>query len=315
MKKKTKVMLAVGGSIIGLAAIGLFGAGMYFYQVAVVPAPKTFLSKDKPIKKSSPLYPAEQWYKNADKQKWTEISAGKDLKLDANYIAADKKTNKTVLIAHGFMSNKDKMFSYAYMFHNLGYNVLLPDARGHGKSQGNYIGFGWPERLDYKKWINQVIEKNGQNSEIVVFGVSMGGATTMMTSGVKGLPDQVKAFVEDCGYTNADAEISYQAKELYNMPRWPLVPIVSMITQVKDGYNFKEASSINQLKKNHKPMLFIHGSKDKFVPTKMVYSLYDATKGPKELWLSKGAAHAQSFQKHPKEYTRKVKNFLAKYVH
>ncbi|GAY72145.1 hydrolases of the alpha/beta superfamily [Lentilactobacillus kosonis] len=137
------------------------------------------------------------------------------------------------------------------MFHQLGYNVLLPDARGHGDSQGNYIGFGWPERLDYDKWIAQVIHRQGSDSQIVVFGVSMGGATTMMVSGTK-LPSQVKAFVEDCGYTSANDEIVYQAKQLYHLPavpRFPLVDIVSSITQFKDGYNFKEASSLNQVKK------------------------------------------------------------------
>ena len=313
MKKKTKV-ITIGVSALAVVAAGLFGAGMYFYNVAVVPAPKTFLAKDKPIRKNSPAYPAHQWYQDVKKDKWYEESAGQNLKLDANYIPAAKKTNKTVLVAHGFMSNKDKMFSYAYLFHNLGYNVLLPDARGHGQSQGNYIGFGWPERLDYLKWINQVVNRNGQDSQIVVFGVSMGGATTMMVSGDEGLPKQVKAFVEDCGYTTAYDEIAYQAKSMYSLPRFPLVDIVSMITQAKDGYNFKQASALKQVAKNKRPMMFIHGSKDKFVPTRMVYPLYNATKGPKELLIVKGAAHAQSYDKNPKLYTQKVSAFLNKYV-
>ncbi len=108
----------------------LVRCGDVFYNVAVVPAPKSFLSKSKPIKKDDALYPAHKWYQEANKQRWNEISATRHLKLDANYIAAAKPTNKTVIIAHGFMSNKDNMFDYAYMFHNLGYNVLLPDARG-----------------------------------------------------------------------------------------------------------------------------------------------------------------------------------------
>ncbi|GAY72146.1 hypothetical protein NBRC111893_292 [Lentilactobacillus kosonis] len=107
MKKKTRLMV-IGASTLALVAAGLFGAGMYFYQVAVVPAPKTFLAKDKPIKQTNPLYPAHKWYQSVAKERWTETSAGQNLRLDANYIPAAKKTNKTVLVAHGFMSNKNK---------------------------------------------------------------------------------------------------------------------------------------------------------------------------------------------------------------
>ena len=123
MKRKTKIIIGLASAAI-IVCGGLFGAGMYFYNVAVVPAPKSFLSKSKPIKKGDALYPAHKWYQEANKQRWNEISATRHLKLDANYIAAAKPTNKTVIIAHGFMSNKDNMFDYAYMFHNLGYNVL-----------------------------------------------------------------------------------------------------------------------------------------------------------------------------------------------
>lgn len=313
MKRKTKVLIGLASAVI-LVCGGLFGAGMYFYNVAVVPAPKSFLTKSEPVKPGNSRYPAYKWYQDAHKQRWYEMSATRHLKLDANYISADNATKKTIIIAHGFMSDKNRMFDYAYLFHNLGYNVLLPDARGHGDSQGNYIGYGWPDRLDYVKWIKKVIHHNGQNSQIAIFGTSMGGATTMMVSGVKGLPTQVKAFVEDCGYTDVYSEIAYQAKEMYHLPKFPLVDIVSGINHVKNGYSFKTASALKQVAKNKRPMLFIHGAKDQFVPTKMVYPLYRADKGPKQLLIVPGAAHSRSFSTHPKLYTATVKKFLNKYL-
>ncbi|MCI3860385.1 hypothetical protein MQC79_04715 [Lactococcus garvieae] len=63
------------------------------------------------------------------------------------------------------------MARYMQMYHELGYNVLASDDRGAGTSEGNYIGFGWPDRLDYVKWIDKVIEYNGLQSQIALFGV------------------------------------------------------------------------------------------------------------------------------------------------
>lgn len=280
--------------------------------MAVARGKKTFINNSTAIKKSDPLYQEKSWYRAAKKYTWRETSATGDLKLVASYVPAAKQTNKTIVIAHGFGGSSDHMGEYAGLFHQLGYNVLLPDDRGAGRSQGNYIGYGWPDRLDYLKWIKQVIHRNGTNSQIVMFGTSMGGATTMMVSGEK-TPRQVKAFIEDCGYTSVYDEITYQAKQMYNIPEYPLVPVVSGINRLKNGYTFKQASALKQVAKNHKPMLFIHGSNDKFVPTKMVYPLYRADKGPKRLLVVHGAAHAKSFEHAPELYRSTVKSFLSRY--
>lgn len=302
-------------SIIGAIVIIFVGAGMYFYHVALVPGHKNFINNSTKVAKSDPLYQETKWYQDAKKQKWYMKSADDNLKLDANYIPK-KGSNKTVIILHGYMNNKNTMGPYAALFHKLGYNTLLPDARGHGQSQGNYVGYGWREKADVAKWVKKVVAYNGKNSKIVIFGVSMGGATTMMTSGEK-LPKQVKAFVEDCGYTNAKTEIEHEAQSLYHMtafPRFPLVEVLSGITRIRAGYFLNDASSVNQLAKNKRPMMFIHGAKDTFVPTEMLYENYQATKGPKKLWVVPGAIHAKSFRTHPKLYEKKVNEFLKEYV-
>lgn len=313
--KKKKVWISLI-AIIVLVAAGLIGAGMYFFNVACVPSKKNFISANSDVvKKSDPLYQEKKWYYDQKKDHWYMKSATDNYKLDANYIP-DKNSKKTAIILHGYMNNKNTMAAYANLFHKLGYNVLLPDARAHGESQSKYIGYGWVEKADVKKWVNEVIAHNGSDSKIVIFGVSMGGATTMMTSGEK-LPKQVKAFVEDCGYTSVKDEIEHEAQDLYNMPaipRFPLVEVLSGINKVKVGYYLADGSSINQLKKNKRPMLFIHGAKDTFVPTKMVYKNYAASRGPKELWIVPGASHAKSYATHPKAYEQHIKQFLNKYI-
>ena len=312
MRKQLKAISITLFILAILVGAGLTGAGFYFYNVAVVPANKGFIKNHQQVQDHG-----SQWFRAAGAQHWYQTSATRDLRLDADYVPAPVKTKRTVVIAHGFMGDKETMFSYAKLFHDLGYNVLVPDDRGQGNSQGHYIGYGWPDRLDYIKWIQKVIARNGQDSKIVMFGVSMGGATTMMVSGQANVPPQVKAYIEDCGYDSVNSEINYEAGQLYHMPtflRSSLVPIVSQITQLKDGYNFGEASALNQVKKNHRPMLFIHGGNDRFVPTRMVYKVYRADRGPKRLLVVKGAPHASSYKTDPALYRDTIRSFLNRYL-
>ena len=89
----------------------------------------------------------------------------------------------------------------------------------------------------------------------------------------------------------------------------------SWLCEKKYGWNFKEASSLKQVAKSQLPMLFIHGDKDTYVPTWMVYSLYEAKPEPKELWIVPGAAHAVSYQENKQEYTDRVRAFVGRYIH
>ena len=303
--------------IIGVIVVAMLIAGSYFFTVAMVPSHKDFIHQSSSrISRNDPLYHQKTWFEHAKKQHWTMESAQGHYHLVADYIPAAHETTKSVIILHGFMGRKEDMGAYAAMFHQLGYNVLLPDARAHGHSQGKYIGYGWPERYDVRKWANKLITKDGSRSQIVIVGTSMGGATTMMTSGIK-LPHQVKVFVEDCGYTSLNAELNHEAGKLYHIPtvlRYPLIAILSGVNRIQNGFFTGEADSLAMLHNNTRPMLFIHGSEDTFVPTKMVYKNYAATRGPKELWVVPGAKHAASYAHCPQAYTHHVQDFLAKYV-
>ena len=303
--------------IVSVIVVALLVAGSYFFTVAMVPSHKSFVHQSSSrISRTDPLYRQKTWFADSKKQHWTIESATRHYRLDADYIPAAHSTTRSVIILHGFMGRKEDMGAYAAMYHQLGYNVLLPDARAHGHSQGKYIGYGWPERYDVRKWAEKLIAKNGTDSQIVIAGTSMGGATTMMTSGIK-LPHQVKAFVEDCGYTSLNDELNYEAGNLYHIPtflRCPLIAILSGINWVHNGFFTGEANSVKMLHNNTRPMLFIHGSDDTFVPTKMVYQNYAASRGPKELWVVSGAKHAASFAHSPRAYQQHVRAFLQKYV-
>lgn len=235
--------------------------------------------------------------------------------LHAFYVAAPHPTGKTAVIIHGYTDNAIRMFMIGYLYsRDLDYNILLPDLQHHGESEGRAIQMGWKDRFDVLQWMNVANGIFGDSTQMVVHGISMGAATAMMVSGEKQQPF-VKCFVEDCGYTSVWDEFSHELESSFHLPPFPLMYATSWLCEKKYGWNFKEASSLTQVAKCELPMFFIHGDKDTYVPTWMVYPLYEAKPGPKELWIVPGAAHADSYKDQKKEYTEKVRTFVGQYIH
>lgn len=232
------------------------------------------------------------------------------LKLHAYLFETHPYSHKWVIPLHGYMNQGSDMFFFAAMFSQQGFNALVPDLRGAGKSEGDYIGMGWDDRLDVVSWINRIIEHDAQ-AKIVVYGISMGAATAMMTAG-EDLPKNVTAIVEDCGYTSVADEFSYELHNLYSLPAFPVLPLADKAIRGKAGFSIYQASSVEQLKKAKVPMLFIHGDKDTYVPTEMVYKVYEAAPVEKELLIVKDAPHASSSFVNPILYFSKIFEFVNK---
>lgn len=218
---------------------------------------------------------------------------------------------KYALVCHGYTSKAKHMAGFVNKFHSLGYNVLAVDARAHGDSEGTKIGMGWVERFDVIEWIKYIISLE-PDAQIILHGVSMGASTVLMASGEE-LPKNVKAIIADCGYTSEWDEFRQEADVLH-IPWFPVLNASSAISKVRDGYDFKQASAVEQVKKSHIPTLFIHGSKDELVPYGMLNELYSAANCEKEILTIQGAGHALSSSVAPKLYWNTVETFLKKHL-
>lgn len=238
------------------------------------------------------------------------------LRAHAVCIKSRKAEGRTAVVVHGYTNNSIDMLHIARIYNKeTHYNVVLPDLHGHGLSQGDDIQMGWFDRLDVLKWIDlapNMFSTVADSMRLVVHGISMGAATTMCVSG-EHTPDYVKCFVEDCGYTSAWDEFAHELRGRFSLPEFPLLYTASWLTQAKYGWSFKEASPLKQVAKCKKPMFFIHGDKDTFVPTWMVYPLYEAKPQPKQLWIAPGSEHAFAYRDHREEYIKKVEAFVGKY--
>lgn len=294
--------------IVAIFVIALVGGSFYMLNYSLAPDPNR-MDTDSCYRQQFEAYP--------ESQEWVDslrsIGALRDTFLimpsgeKHHGFFVDRGSTRTALVIHGWRDCAIKFFWLARIYeHELGYNVVMPELHACGESEGEAIQMGWKDRLDVLQWM-----KTFQADTMVVHGVSMGAATTMMLSGEQ-MPDGIKDlhFVEDCGYTSVWNEFAGQLKE--HLPAFPLMYSTSLLCKLRFGWSFGEASALEQVKRCHYPMLFIHGNTDTFVPSEMVYPLYEAKPGMKELWIAESAEHALSYKEHKAEYIAKIKDFVTK---
>lgn len=299
-------MRLLAGTAIGVILIVLLAAN-FMCSLAITRRRKRFLAGN----------PDLEGVGNTSGRDWLEqhtpesvsITSADGLTLRGLWLAADRPTGRTVILAHGYASRGSHMGFWADFYHRLGWNALLPDARGHGNSDGRYICFGWPERKDLLRWIAYAIGRQGPDPEVVLHGISMGGATVLMASGEE-LPPDVTRVISDCAYTSARDVLAYQMTRMFRLPVFPLLPLASLFCKLRAGFFYGEASALEQVKRSRTPTLFIHGGADTFVPTEMVYRLKDACPAPSELFIVPTAGHAVAFDTDPGGYEARVRRFI-----
>ena len=217
----------------------------------------------------------------------------------------------TVVMMHGYRSDGFADFSTVFAFYrSLGFNLLLPHQRAHLSSEGRYITFGLKERYDCLQWAEYVQSNIG--GDIWLLGVSMGAATVTMASSL-GLPDSVRGIIADCGFTSPWDELKYVLKRDYGMPPFPIMNLVDRRLRRLAGVSLREASSIDALKRCTVPVLFIHGSADRFVPCDMTAENFAACNAPKRRYICKGAAHAVTCWVDPRGYRDGVRRFIKEF--
>ncbi len=249
------------------------------------------------------------------------ITSFDGLKLHATYFPAIENAqdaflkegqpskNKLVICFHGYtgegLSNHMAIADY---FLKHGYAMLLPDARAHGESEGEYIGFGCLDRKDALGWIDWAIHECGEDVKIMLHGTSMGGATVLMTSGLD-LPDNVKGIVSDCGFTSPKEVFTYVLNNMYHLPAFPAIWGADLINKKYAGYGMDECNARREVSKAKVPILFIHGSADTFVPCSMCHEIYENCRSPKQKFIVEGAGHAESYYKDMEAYERVLTEF------
>ncbi len=323
MKKSTKKILKTAGIIGASAATTYFLLGNVFYYLTLTKkglenphiakiASGTKKGDEEKARLDAIKDSGKVWFDGIAKEKLAIQSTNEDKILHADYIFPEKESNIFIVVVHGYTSSPRGMGMYAKKYHELGYNVILPSLNGHADSESSIITMGWNDRLDVIDWINFIVE-NYPESKIVIHGESMGAATTMMATG-EALPSNVKVAVADCGFTSVWDIFSNKIKNNFKVSEFPMLYSASTVNKLYAGFDFKEASCLEQLKKSNTPTIFIHGDKDKFVPYEMLDKVYEACASEKEKVTIENSPHARNACANPELYWDSIISFISKYI-
>lgn len=325
MKKKTTL------GLLGLAAAGTAGVaggwnalGNYMYNRIMLPqlrGPGEDDANPTPLA-GSDLNPIQiagrKWARQREGFRQATIQAMDGLILWAAVVPGEEDCHRWAVCMHGYHDTYESMGAIARHYHDMGWNVLLPDQRGHGQSEGDYVGWGYDERLDIVGWVNWIVRRD-EEAEILLHGMSMGAASVLMATGGP-LPKQVKAAVSDCSYTTIEAEIRHRLTQTRDelptklpVPFGLLFSALRKTAQRRAGFDLRSAAPLEAVAHSITPTMFIHGVDDDFVPSSMMGKLYQAARCPKSFLWMPGAGHAASVGTNEDLYWTAVSTFLQDY--
>lgn len=308
-----KGLLKKAAAAAGLLAAAEAGVTAYFYRRTMI----RFNAKTERTMKMSGVEWEKYMPTMKERREWMMeqphedvwITSHDGLKLHGTYFKGEEG-DKAVICFHGYTSeglNDYGSLSHYYLKH--GFRMLLIDERAHGRSEGEHIGFGCMDRLDGERWVKWMVEKAGEDVQIILHGNSMGGATVLMMSGLK-LPEQVKGIISDCAFTSMKDVFTHVLHSMYHIPAFPIIQIASWINTKKVGYGLDDCNSAREVEKAEVPILFIHGDKDVFVPCWMTEEAYKHCASPKTKLIVEGAGHGESYYKDTEGYERAMDSFI-----
>ena len=245
-------------------------------------------------------YPFEQVY----------IKSDDGLELAGRYYHVHEGA-PVLIMFHGYRSTAYRDCSGVFkLAMELGYNMLIPDMRSHGLSQGKVITLGIRERYDCLRWVDYISHRLGEETPIILAGCSMGAATIMMSSEL--LPGQVKGLICDCGYSSIKGIMQDVSAKLHLLPGLAYF-FLRLSALVLGRFGPDSCSSLSSLSRSNVPILIIHGEDDRFVPCSMAHENYEASSSEVKMLLTvPGAGHGLSFLADEEGYRKAVLSFLEK---
>ena len=229
----------------------------------------------------------------------------------SGYARKDDRKNPWNIFVHGYSGNLSNMISYINHFVGKNYNILAIDLRGHGGSEGKYYGLGYLDACDINSWVEE-IRKKGYASKIVLFGISMGGASALRTAAKYN--NDISAVISDSAPSNMKTVFLSILKHNFGILAKPLIVIADFWLRLMVKFSLADTDLIKDIKNMNVPALIIHGCDDGFVPVSMANYIFDCIGENKEKLLVEKADHTKSVHIATDLYWERVDGFLSIYL-
>ena len=236
------------------------------------------------------------------------LTTSDGLNLAAWYVP-NKAGRGTVIYCHGHLNHRGQMLDQAAFLHENGYSGLLFDFRRHGDSEGTLTTFGYHEWRDARAALNYVVDERGEEGPVILWGISMGAATALLTAAEE---PRIDAVIAESSFYAASETLRSDLNRMFGLPSVPFVFLASTITELRVGIRI-DALDIGQAVSGLRDtaVLLVGGTADRRMPISINERLYDRIPGArKEIYVAEGATHGDVWEMDRKAYAGQVLEFL-----
>ncbi|MGN0056223.1 MAG: alpha/beta hydrolase [Atopobiaceae bacterium] len=207
-----------------------------------------------------------QWLQQAGGMDAVQTTSADGTRLVGHAVTPAAGSNRWVIYAHDYHGSWTDGLLYARHYAQKGYGVLLVQMRGHGDSEGRWIGMGYLDSRDLIAWCCWIMQNYGERVSIALHGTSMGAAAALLAASDATLPSQVRAVVSENAYTDAWNE----AITFYHGLGFDVHPAIDLVRKSlrgqEGGYDFALANPYDSADELAVPTLFAHSAHDTLVP-------------------------------------------------
>lgn len=216
-----------------------------------------------------------------------------------------------LVLCHGYQRSIEETFSIGRDLSERGFNVLLFDFRGCGRSGGRYTSLGYHEPLDVRGAVQWLWGRHGNQRPVGVLGISMGGASTLMAAVDEPL---ISAIVSDSAFATLQGAVDLRFAPL-SFPKAQLYRLSMLAAEVMCGGRVRDVRPVDAAARlGDRPVLLIHGRLDAVAPFEHAEQLNAALSGPHELWALDGVYHAMARFAQADAYLERVSSFFRRHL-
>ena len=218
---------------------------------------------------------------------------------------------QTVIVSGGHKGQRQGALGISIALWRKGFNVIVYSYRGMSGSDRAPITFGIKEVLELQAVI-AFARKRIPHARIGLLGYSMGAVVSLL--GAAGEPG-VEALVLDSPFSDLRTLLIENVRTRARLPGTPFVWLAGLMLRARTGNRLADCSPISVLSSlEPRPLFFIHGGGDRITNVNHSRRLYDAYRGPREIWIVQGAPHAGAYFADRPLYVERVAGFFARHL-